>query len=111
MKTGKGVIVNVSESENLEEQTNGQPNDFERTYISASQNQVIANNVDDQITRAVSSAVMVVKNRMHEAILTAIYIVVFPRVAMAEKSITDSTGHVTNSDVQNSNRRDFSENI
>ena len=45
----------------------------------------------------VSSAVMIVENRSHDAILTAIDKVVIPRVEMAVKSITGSTGHRTNS--------------
>ena len=108
---GNSVNVNVSESENLEQQTNGQPNDFERVENSARPNQVIESNIDDQITRAVSSAVMTVENRMHDAILTAIGNVVITRVEMAVKSITGLTGHGTNSEVQNPDRRDFLGNI
>ena len=108
---GNSVNVNVSESENLEQQTNGQPNDFEIVDNSARQNQVIESNIDDQITRAVSSAVMTVENRMHDAILTAIGNVVITRVEMAVKSITGLTGHGTNSEVQNPDRRDFLGNI
>ena len=101
------VNVNVSESEDVEQKTNLQANDFERFDNSARQNQIIENDIDDQITRAVSSAVMTVENRMHDAILTAIDNVVIPRVGMAVKSITGSTGHGTNSKVQNPDRRDF----
>ena len=50
---------------------------------------------------------MTVENRMHDAILTAIDKVVIPRVQMAVKSITGSTGLGTNSEVQNPDRRDF----
>ena len=103
--------MNVSEGEKLEQQTNGRPNDFERVDNSAHQNQVIENNIDDQITRAVSSVVMTVENCMHDAILTAIDNVVYPRVEMAVKSITGSTGHGTNSEVQNPDRRNFLGNI
>ena len=74
------------------------------------QNQVIGNKIDDQITRVVSSAVMTVEIRMHDAILTAIDNVIFPRVEMAVKSITGSAGHETNSEVQNPDRRNFLEN-
>ena len=105
--------MKVSESENLEQQTNGQSNDFKRVDKSARQNQVIENNIDDEITRAVSSAVMTVENCMHDAILTAIYNVVIPRVEMAVKSNTGSTGHGTNSEVevQNPDQMDYLRNI
>ena len=99
--------MNVSESESLEQRTNGQSNDFEIVDDSARQNQVIENKIDNQITRAVSNAVMTVENRMHYAILTAIDNMVIPRVEMAVKLITGSTGYGTNSEVQNPDRRDF----
>ena len=54
---------------------------------------------------------MTVKNRMHDAILTAIDNVVIPRAEIAAKSITGSTGHGTNSEVQNPDRRGFLGNI
>ena len=54
---------------------------------------------------------MTVENRMHDAILAAIHNVVIPIVEMAVPSITGSTGHGTNSEVQNPDRRDFLENI
>ena len=57
---GNSVNVNVSESENMEQHSHGQPNHFERVDNSAL-NQVIENNIDDQITRAVRSAVIVSK--------------------------------------------------
>ena len=93
--------MNVSEKETLEQETNGQPNDFGRLDDSERQNQVIENHIDDQITGAVDSAVMTVENRTHDAILTAIDNVVIARVEMAVKSITGSTGHWINSEVQN----------
>ena len=43
------VDVNVLESENLEQQTNGQPNDFERVDNNARQNQVIENNAETKL--------------------------------------------------------------
>ena len=79
---GKNVNENVSESEDLEQETNGQSNDFQRVDNSVRQNQAIENRIDDQITRAVSSAAMTVENRMHDAISTAIDNVVIPRVEM-----------------------------
>ena len=108
---GNSVKMNVSENENLEQRTDGQCNDSERVDKTACQNQVIKNEIDDQITRTVSSAVMTVENRMHDAILTAIDNVVIPRVEMAVKSITSSARHGTSSDVQNPDRRDFLGNI
>ena len=97
---GNNVNVNVSETENLEQQTNAQPDDFERVEKSVRRNQVIENNIDEQIRRAVNNGVMTVKNHMHDAILTAIDNVVTTRVQMAVKSITISTGHGTNREVQ-----------
>ena len=105
------ILKNVSHSENLEKQTNGQSNDFERVENSARQNQVIENNFDNQIRTVISGAVMTVENCMHNKILTAIDNMVIPRVKMALKSITGSTGHGTNSEVQNPDRRDFLGNI
>ena len=48
---------------------------------------------------------------MHDAILTAMDNVIIPRVEMAVKSITGSTGLGTNSEVQNPDRSDFLRNI
>ena len=84
-------------------------NDFERLVDSASQNQVIENNVDGKIRRAVDNAVLTDENRMHDGIATAMDTVVIPRVDMALKSITGSSGHGPNSEVQNPDRRDFLE--
>ena len=109
--SGNNVNVDVSESETLEQQTNGQSIVFERVDDSARQNQVIENNIKDQITRAVSSAVMTVENCMHDAILTAIDNGVFQRVEMAVRLSTGSTGHGTNSEIHNFDRRDFQGNI
>ena len=108
---GNSVNVNVSESGNLEQQTSGQSNDFERIDNSVRQNQVIENKIDDQITRAVCSPAMTVKNCMHDAILTAVDNVVISRGEMAVKLITGSAGHGTSSEIQNPDRRDFLVNI
>ena len=99
--------MNVSDNGKLEQQTNGGPNGFEKVDKSAHQNQVIENNFDDQITKAVSSVVMTVKKSRHDATLTAIDNVLLPRVEMAVKSTTGSTGHGANSEVQNPYRRDL----
>ena len=53
---------------------------------------------------------MTVKICMHDAILTAVDIVVIPRVEMAVRSITGSSGHGPTSTVQNPGRRNFIEN-
>ena len=45
---------------------------------------------------------MTVENRIHDAILRAIDNLIMPRVEMAMKLITSSTGHDTSSEVQNS---------
>ena len=66
--------------------------------------------MDYKIRRAVDNAVSTVENRMDDAILTAMDKVVIPRIEMAVKSITSSSGHGPNSDVQNPDRRDFLEN-
>ena len=70
--TGNNVNVNVSDCGKLEQQTNVQSNDFDRIDNSVRRNQVIGNKIDDQTTRAVSIAVMTVKNCIHDAILTTI---------------------------------------
>ena len=76
---GNSVNVNVSDNENLGQETNTQSNDLERLDSSMCQSQVIEKTIDDQITRVVSSAVMTVENCMHDAILKAIHNVVNPK--------------------------------
>ena len=105
---GNDENVNVSENEKLGQKINGQCNDSEIIDNSVGKNQVIKNIFLDQITRAVSSAVMTVENCMHDAILTGLRNMVIPRVELAVKLITGSTGHGTNSEVHNPDRRVFS---
>ena len=51
---GNSAKVNVSENENLEQQTNGHPHDFDRfDHDNARQNQVIENNIDKLKQRSV----------------------------------------------------------
>ena len=95
------------ENETIEQQTNGHNIDFERIVDSASQNQVLGNSIDDKIGKAVDNAVMAIENRMHDASLKAMDTVVIPRVEIAVRSITGSSGHGRNSVVQNPDRRDF----
>ena len=97
----------VSENESLEQETDDQANDLGSVDDSVRQNQLMENKIDNQISRTVSSAVMIVEKCMHDAILTAICIVVIPRVEMAVKSITGSTGHGTNREVQYPDLTDF----
>ena len=99
--------MKVLESENWEQQSNSQSIRFEKFDNSVRQNQVIEKKVDDQITGALSGAVMTVENRMQDAILTAIDDVVIPRNEMAVKSITGSKGHGKEGEVQNADRTDF----
>ena len=60
---------------------------------------------DKKIKRAVVNAVVTIENHMHGK--TAMDKVVIPRVEMAVKSITGSSGHGLNSKVQISDRRVF----
>ena len=105
---GNSGIVIVSESQNLEQQTNGQSNDFERVDSNARHNQVRDDKFDNQTTTAVSGAVMTVENHTHDAVLKATKNVVVAKVEMVVKLITGSAGHGTSSEVQNPDRRDFS---
>ena len=89
---GNGAYVNAMEKETLEQQANGQHNDFESFVDCASQNQVIEYNIDDKIRRALDNAFSTVENRMHEVIVTAMYKMVIPRVEMVVRSITGSSG-------------------
>ena len=76
----------------------------------SSHNQVIGNNIDDKTRNAVNNAVFTVENCMHDAVLSAMDNVVIPRVQIAVKSITGSSGKGPSSIVQNPNRRDFTGN-
>ena len=60
--------------------------------------------------KAVDNAVMTVENRMHDAILTAMDKMVIPRVEMAVRSITGSSGHGLNGIVQNPDWGEFTGN-
>ena len=97
-------------NETLEHQTNFSNIDSEKIVGNARQNQVIGNNFDDKIRKAVDNAVMTVENRMQDAILTAMHKMVIPGVEMALRLITGSSGREPNSIVQNPDRRDFPEN-
>ena len=75
--------------------------------ISACQNQVEGNNIDAKTRKRVHNAVNNVKIRMYDAFLTAMGSVVTPRGELAMRSITGSSGHGSNSALQNQKRRDF----
>ena len=96
----KGTNVSAMEIAALEQQTNGQNNDFEGFVDSASQNQVIEINFEDKFRRADDKAVLTVENCMDDAILTVMDKVVNSTVEMAMKSITGSSGHGQNSEVK-----------
>ena len=98
------------ENGTFKQQTNGPQNDSQKFYNTLSQNQVIESNTDDRISNAVDNALIAVGSRMHGAILTAMNDVVIPRVGMAVRSVTDSSGNRTNGIVQNLDRRDFTGN-
>ena len=80
---GNGNSVNTMESEALESQANGHHEDFAETVDCASPNQLIISNTEDRLGNAVDSAVFVVGNILHDAILTAMNNVVIPRVEMS----------------------------
>ena len=107
---GNGTTVKAMGNEGLESQPNGYHEDFERSVYSASQNQVIGSNTDNRIRNPIDSAVIAVANHMHDAILTAMNNVLFPRVEMAVRSIEGSSGNGPNSLFQNPDRRDFTGN-
>ena len=92
--------MSVLENETLEQQTNGKHNDFERFVASASQNEVIENNIDVEARRTLDNVVSTVKNRMHDTILTAMDKMAIPRVEMGVRSINGSSGHWSNFDVR-----------
>ena len=98
---GKGI---------LESQTNGCYNNFEKILDgenSACQIQVIENNIDYKITKAVDNAVKTGKNCMHDACLTAMNEIVIPKAQMAVRPINKSSVQGPSSVVQKHDRRDF----
>ena len=62
---------------------------------------------DDKIRKAIVIAVMTVRNRMHDAIWTAMDSLVKPGVEMAVSSITESSGRRPSSVVQNPYQTDL----
>ena len=75
--------------------------------LSACQNQVIGNNIDEKITGMVDNAVKTVENCMHDVLFRALDNVNIPRVEIAVRSITGSSRHGPNSTEQKHDRKDF----
>ena len=99
--------------EALEPQKNSCWNNFGRNIAvdnSECENQILENTIDDTIRNVVDSAVIVVGNRVHDAILTAMDSVVIPRVYRAVRSVNESSGRGTSSVVRNPDQRDFTGN-
>ena len=89
--------VDLIENETLKSLTDDHYNSPEKIIdgeITACQIQVLGKDIDDKIRKAVDKAVITVENCIHDAILTAMHNVVIPRVEMAERSITSSSGPV-----------------
>ena len=105
-----GTTVNIMRNGDLELQAKGYHESLGGIVKGASQNQVIGSNTDDRIKNAVDSAVIVVKNCMYDAILTAMNNVMIPRVDMAVRLITCSSRSGPNSLVQNPDQKDFTGN-
>ena len=103
----KNTNMSVTENENLEQEANGCHRDSERIVDNASQNPVIGNNTVDRIRAAVDCTAIVVENRVHDVILTALKDVVIPQFEMAVRPITRSSRNGPNSIVQNPHRRDY----
>ena len=85
--TNAGAIGNKT----LELRTSGLVNNFGRPTVdenSAHQDQVIEKNFAVKIREEVDNAVMVVENRVHDAILSAMDNVLIPKIEMAVRSIT-----------------------
>ena len=71
------------------------------------QSKLDQNHIDDKIRRAVDYAVSTVEKGRHDETLTAMAKVALPRVEIAMKSGTGSSGHGPNSEVQNLDRMVF----
>ena len=76
----------------------------------ANYDQFIETNIADKTRQEVDNDVTAVKNRIYDAILTAMDNVVIPRAEMAARSLTESSGRGPNGIVQNTAQRDFSGN-
>ena len=93
---GIGTTVNTMGNEGLDFQANGRLEDYGGFVESAIQNRVKGSNTIDRIRNAVDSAVIVDEIRKRDAILTVMNNVVIPRVEMAVRSSTGSSGNGPN---------------
>ena len=110
---GNSNNVSAIGNETLELQAISRYINAERSFNdenSTCQNQVIENIIDDKIQKRFDDAVMTIENQIHDAILTAMDNVVMPRVEMAVRSITGSSGQGSSSLAQNPDRADFTGN-
>ena len=104
---GNGANVSVLENEASEQHTNGQHNDFEKFFDSASQNQVLESNRNYKKKKSSRQRCLDCRKRMQNTILTAMDKMVIPRVETNMRSITGSSAHGPNSEVLYPDRRDF----
>ena len=107
------INANAFGNETLGPQSNNCFNNVVRSVDgenSTCQNQIIETNIDDKIRKAVDNAVMTIDVRMHDAILTGLNNVEIPRVELAARSITGSSGQRPSSVVQNFDRSIFTGN-
>ena len=107
-----GKITNASAivNETLEPQTNNLSNSCERIAVgenSACQDGVVDETIDDKIRKAFDNAVMTLKNRIHDAILTAMDNILITRVEMAVRLITESSIRGPSNMVLNPDQHDF----
>ena len=94
---GNDKNVSSMENETLEPQTNGYCNDLQWILGNASQNQIIRNFIDKKTEKAVDNAVIIVENRIHDAILITMDYVLNPQDQTAVRSIFGSSRHGPNS--------------
>ena len=109
---GNDTNSNAIENETLEPQATALVKSFEKPVVgenSASCDQFIERNFAEKIRREVNNAVTAIKNQILDAILTAIDKIVKPRVELAVRFITESSGRGPSSIVQKFDQSDFSE--
>ena len=103
----------VSRFNKTQPQTNACYNIWEKIVDGenkASPNQVLKNNFDAKVRKMVDNAVMTVKNRMQDAIFTAMDNVSSPWIEMVVRSIIGSLRQWPCNVVQNRDRKDFTAN-
>ena len=110
---GNNTNADAIRKESLQPQTIGLINNFGNPTVGengGNQTQVVVKNFADKIRKEVENAVMAVENRVHDAISTGMDNVIIPRVEMAVRSVTESSGIGINGMFQNPNQKDFSAN-